>query len=81
MIRRNPWSRWRALNPEPALMVGEVVSRDIDAATSIVRTPPVSGGTLRPVLGADAEPGARVFVRGDRIEGIAPSLALVEVEV
>lgn len=81
MIRRNPWSRWQAINPAPALMVGLVVSRDTGAGTSVVQIPPITGGSLVRVLGAEVEPGSRAYVRDGRIEGQAPSLALVEVEV
>lgn len=81
MIKQNPWSRWQSLTPEPALMVGEVVSIDAVAGTSVVQIPPVAGGSLLRVSGTSVAVGDRAFVRGGVIEGAAPELELVEVEV
>lgn len=81
MIKQNPWSRWQSLTPDPALMVGEVISIDSVAGTSVVQIPPVVGGSLLRVSGASVAIGARAFVRGGVIEGEAPELGIVEVEV
>ena len=64
----------RLFAPDP-LLVGTVVGAN--AAGVIVRLP---DGSLIPARGT-ASGGQKVFVRGGAIEGTAPDLALVEVEV
>jgi len=81
VIKQNPWSRWQSLTPEPDLMVGEVISVDTGAGTSVVQIPPVAGGSLLRVSGTSVAVGLRAFVRGGVIEGAAPELGIVEVEV
>lgn len=78
MIKRNAWTRWKALNPEPALMVGEVISQDLAAGTSQVQ---ILGGSLLRVQGTAGAVGLPVFVRDGKIEGDAPTLPTVEIEL
>ena len=78
MIKRNAWTRWKALNPEPALMVGEVISQDTDAGTSQVQ---ILGGSLLRVQGVGVAVGLQAFVRAGQIEGDAPTLPTVEIEL
>lgn len=75
-MKRNPWSRWTALTPEPPLLVGEVVAiYDVEV---VVQLP---GGTLLTVSGEATEVGELVFVRDGKIEGLALELATVEIEI
>lgn len=64
-----------AVLPQRPLQVGTVTS--IDGGVATVTLP--GGGTLQ--ARGDAAPGSRVFVRDGAIEGPAPALPLITVEI
>jgi hypothetical protein len=72
---RNPFVVLQELLAGPPLQVATVVSSS--AGVSIVELP--GGGTLQ-VRGTGTA-GDNVFIRGDLIEGAAPSLSVVTIEV
>lgn len=69
----NPLKQLRALIPAAPLLVGEVTS--ISAELRTVELPDGSKLTAR----GDAGIGDQVFVRGNVIEGAAPSLTAIEI--
>ena len=71
----NLYTVFKKLIPNAPLLVGEVVATYAGGATVTLQ----GGGTLR-VRGV-ATVGQRVFVRDGVIEGAAPALTLVEIEV
>ena len=71
----NPYKRLRDLFPSPRLQVGTVVAVGTDAVT--IELP---DGALTRARG-EATLGARVYVRDGVIEGAAPALTVVEIEV
>lgn len=70
------WLYDRLGRPDP-LLVGEVISHD-GGDTSTVELP--GGGRLR-VRGQSVAIGSNAFVRSGRIEGGAPGLAAVTIDV
>lgn len=72
---RNFRNRLLALLPQAPLQVGTVLSTD--GLVAKVQLP--GGGVVR--ARGDAAAGARVFVRGEVIEGPAPTLATVTIDV
>ena len=77
--RRNPWSRYVALAGSDPLMVGEVLAhRDDGSDTSLIELP---GGGLIVASGQTVPVGAMAFVRGGAIQGQAPDLPALEIEV
>ncbi|MDH2299704.1 hypothetical protein [Cobetia sp. 29-18-1] len=73
----NPYRRLLALLPTMPRQVGEVIS--VSVSGSRVRVDLVGGGVR--ICQGDAQLGSMVYVEGDRITGVAPSLAVVVVEV
>lgn len=73
----NLWSRFRALIPDPPLLVGTVTAHLADG-TSRVELP--SGGVIYP-RGTGVESGSMAFVKDGVVIGQAPTLSVVEVEV
>lgn len=71
----NPFVQLQRLLPGPALLVGTVVSGS--GGVLLVELP---GGARVSVRGSAAV-GARVFVKDGRVDGDAPSLPTVNVEV
>lgn len=71
----NPYAKLRNLFPEARLLVGTVIAADAEMAT--VELP--DGTTIR-VRGVATE-GDQVYVRDGVIEGPAPALTIVEIEV
>ena len=71
----NLFKRFKQIFPDAPELVGDVISADGDVLT--VR---LLGGGLVRARGA-GEVGARVFVRDGAVQGQAPSLPLVEVEI
>ena len=71
----NLYTVFKKLIPNAPLLVGEVVAVYTGGAAVTLQ----GGGTLR-VRGV-ATVGQRVFVRDGVIEGAAPALTLVEIEV
>lgn len=72
----NPFSRFQALTPAPALLTGTVQAVLPDGSRQILLP---SGGIV--TARGDSAAGARVFVRGGVIEGDAPALTVIEVEM
>lgn len=71
----NPYSRFAALVAGPPMDVGEVLSVETDGVIIAL----VSGAQIR--ARGDATVGDWVYVRGGVIEGPAPNLAGIEIEV
>lgn len=71
----NLWKRLRNLLPEPPLLAGEVVAAGTYSVT--VELPDGSRITAR----GSASVGQHVFVRDGRVEGIAPALTVVDIDV
>ena len=67
----------RELLPEAPLLVASVVA--INADNTVTVTFP--GGTRQRVRGRDATVGGNVFVRSGVIEGAAPALTALTIEV
>lgn len=71
----NPLSAFKALFPDPPLLVGDVVLVD----GQLVRVALPDGALI--TARGDATVGQRVFVRDGLIEGAAPTLTVVTIEV
>lgn len=79
MWQRNPWSRFVALAGVDPLLVGEVLAhRDDGSDTSLIELP---GGGHIVASGQTVPVGAMAFVRGGKVEGQAPDLPALEIEV
>jgi hypothetical protein len=72
----NLWRQFRDLLPEAPLLVGTVAARHTDGTATVEL---LDGGLLRVRGGASV--GDRVFVRDGRIEGEAPPLPHLDIEV
>lgn len=72
---RNPYKSLLALMPNPPLLVG-----DVDSYADGVAIVTLPGGGTVSARGSTAV-GARVFVRDGVIEGPAPELTLLTIEV
>jgi hypothetical protein len=72
---RNPYALLKELLPEAPLQVGTV-----SAISNGVASISLPGGGMAQARG-EATVGDRVFFRGGAIEGQAPSLTLVEIEI
>lgn len=77
-MRTNLWGAFSALLPKSPLLIGTVQSIDVDLGTSFVELP---GGGLLTVRGTNVEVGKKAFVRAGLIEGQAPDLEVVEIEI
>lgn len=71
----NPLSAFKALFPDPPLLVGDVALVD----GQLVRVALPDGALI--TARGDATVGQRVFVRDGLIEGTAPTLTVVTIEV
>lgn len=71
----NLYAQFKKLLPNAPLLVGTVAATYTGGATITLQ----GGGTLR--ARGEATVGDRVFVRDGVIEGLAPALTLVEIEV
>jgi hypothetical protein len=71
----NPWSAFRALISGPPLQVGQVLN--IQAGTARVQMP--GGGVVN--ARGEATVGQHVFLRGQVIEGEAPDLPVITIEI
>lgn len=76
MLQTNPYRALLDLLPEAPLLVGEVTAVNPDE-TRTVELP--GGGEIR--ARGTAVLGARVFVRDGLIEGTAPALTILTIEV
>ncbi|MDP4074194.1 hypothetical protein [Acidovorax sp. A1169] len=74
-MARNPFRAFKEIFPDPPLQVATVIAVDGDTAT--VELP---GGGVLQVRGTTAV-DARVFVRDGVIEGDAPALTVVSIDV
>lgn len=74
-MNRNPFSRLKDLLPEAPLSVGDIVSGS--AGAWLVQLPDGAQISVR----GNAAVGDRVFVRDGVIEGPAPHLPVVNVEI
>lgn len=74
----NIWSQFKTLFPEPVLRIGTVT--DINETTGSSTVSLLGGGTLY-VRGTDVAVGKKAFVRSGVIEGPAPDLEEVLIEV
>ena len=72
---RNIFKEFSDIFPDPPLQIGTVL--DTDGAVCTIELP--GGGVLR--ARGDAPPGQRVFVRDGLVEGDAPSLPIVVLEI
>jgi hypothetical protein len=66
------------LLPQTPLLVATVISVSPSNGTSVIEYP---GGDQQTVRGIDVSTGNQVFVRNGVIEGAAPSLSAVTIEV
>ena len=64
----NPWRQFEALLPTSPLLIGTVVTVEL-----------LGGGLLR--VSGSAAVGDRVFVREGQIEGPAPTLPTVDIDI
>ena len=71
----NPYKRLRDLFPSPRLQVGTVVAVGTDAVT--IELPDGARSRAR----GEVAVGDRVYVRDGVIEGPAPDLTIIEIEV
>lgn len=72
----NLWRQFSELLPDSPLLIGTVVSQHSDETVTVEL---LDGGLLR-VSGSSAV-GDRVFVRDGQIEGTAPTLPSVVIEI
>lgn len=72
----NLWRQFQDLLPTSVTLIGTVVATHADHTASVQL---LDGGLLR-AAGIAAE-GTRVFVRDGRVEGEAPALPQVEIEI
>lgn len=76
MSNLNVFKELLALLPSTPLLVGEVIS--VATGTVTVQQP---GGGTQIVRASGYSVGAKVFFRGGVVEGLAPALATVVIEV
>jgi hypothetical protein len=76
----NLWRQFKELLPDSPLLLGTVAAHHTDGTITVEL---LDGGLLRVTAGnGDAGSiGDRVFVRNGQIEGSAPALPTVEIEI
>ena len=75
----NLFLRFRALQSEPPVLTGQIVS---DVGDGVVRVQMTSGGGVLQAQNPTGLPvNARVYVKGDAITGEAPDLPVVRIEI
>lgn len=72
------WRRFRDLLPNDPLLVGTVQAHHADGTSTVVL--PDGTTTLR-VRGQGVAIGAQAFIKGGAIQGQAPSLPVVTIEI
>ena len=77
MSMRNLWRRLRGVLPDAPLLAGTVSV--VEAGIVTVALP--GAGLVRARTSLTLSVGQRVFVRDGVVEGIAPSLQVVEIEI
>jgi len=75
-MQTNIYRALRDLLPEPTLQVATVTALNTDGTVTVEHP---GGGTQR--VRGEAVVGTQVFVRAGVIEGEAPALTLVEIEI
>lgn len=78
MATVNPWKKFIGLLPGGERTVGEVVSIDVAAGTSVVE---LRTGTRVLVRGASVAIGQNAFISDGQVMGQAPSLPQYDFEV
>ncbi len=79
MWKQNVWAQFVALSSPPQLLVGEVLAHRTDGSgTSLIELP---GGGHLVASGQSVAVGQMAFVRAGKVEGQAPSLPTLEIEV
>lgn len=73
----NAWSQFKALTGESPLQVGKIIAH-LEGGLSRVELP--SGGVID-ARGQSVVVGKRAFIRGGVVEGAAPELSTIEVEI
>lgn len=73
----NIWSRFQALFPDPPLLVGTVQAHMADGSSRIV----LPSGAVIYASGTGVAEGSKAFVRGGKVEGEAPELPAIQIEV
>ncbi len=73
----NLWKQFSALLPSDPLLVATVTAHNSDG-TSTVQYP---GGGTAVVRGQSVAIGAKAFIQSNQIQGAAPDLPLIELEV
>lgn len=73
----NIWSRFQSLSPDPALLIGTVRAH-LSGDRSQIEL--VSGRVIY-ASGTSVAVGSRAWVRDGKVEGDAPALAGIEIEV
>ncbi len=72
----NLWRQFSALLPESPLLIGTVVTQHSDDTVTVEL---LDGGLLR--VSGSSSVGDRVFVREGQVEGVAPTLPSVLIEI
>jgi hypothetical protein len=72
----NLWRQFEDLLPRAPLLLGTVVTRHSDGTLTVQL---LDGGLLR--VNGPGSPDERVFVRGGQVQGPAPMLPTVEIEI
>lgn len=78
MATVNPWKKFIGLLPGGVRTVGDVLSIDTAAATSIIE---LRNGVQITARGTDVAVGLKVFIVDGNITGQAPSLPQYDIEV
>ncbi len=72
----NIWKQFTNLLPDAPLLIGTVATRNSDGTLTVS----LAGGGLLKATG-NASDGERVFVRNGLVEGTAPDLPVVDIEI
>ncbi|MCK9172972.1 MAG: hypothetical protein RBR03_09145 [Desulfuromonas thiophila] len=73
----NLWKQFSALLPSDPLLIATVISHNSDG-TSTLQHP---GGGQSTARGTSVAIGSKAFIRSNQIQGAAPDLPLIELEV
>ncbi len=73
----NLWAQFKAILPGDQLLIGKVTAINTDGTSQIT----LPGGAKLTARGTTVAVGSNAWVRGGAIEGEAPALTSVEIEV
>lgn len=73
---QNKWIKFKSILPSDPLLIGNVVLAHSDGSCTVSLP---SGGTVR--VRGSGSPGQTVYIRSGKIDGIAPSLTALEIEI